>query len=324
VKKKLWTWGRILVSLVLMVLALRSVDLGRALHILKSADIRLLLVAFSLNILVTFFLTLRWDVLLKSQGLRVGFGRLCATYFTSLFFANILPTTIGGDLVRAYYVWKDTAKRAVAVASVLVERLIGSFSLFAIALVAAGLVAGHKGSHEFLLVVGLATLALVALVWLFFNRRFVAFLDKLLGSPSLFGLRVKGKRLYESMLSYLDKRRAALKVFGITLVLQVVVVFMWFTVGRALGFKIGLVPYFLYIPVIGVVNVLPLSINGWGLQEWSCVGLFMRAGLGKDDAMILSVVNHLIVVATSLIGGITFLARGEKPEMMDMNKEGED
>lgn len=323
-KKHLWTWGRIIVSLVLMVLALKSVDLGRILLILKSADVRLLLLAFFLNVLVTVFLTLRWEVLLKSQGLHVGFGRLCATYFTSLFFANILPTTIGGDLVRAYYVWKDTAKRAVAVASVLVERLIGSFSLFAIALVAAGLVAGQKGSREFLLVVGLATLALLSCVWLFFNRRFVAFLDKLVGSPSLFGLRVKGKRLYESMLTYLDKRRAALEVFLITLVLQVFVIFMWYAVGRALGFKIGLVAYFLYIPVIGVVNVLPLSINGWGLQEWSCVGLFMRAGLVRDEAMILSIVNHLIVVATSLIGWVTFLARGEKPEMMEMDKAGEE
>jgi glycosyltransferase 2 family protein len=323
VKKKLWTWVRILVSLVLMILVLRSVDLGKVLKDLRSSDVRLLTLALGLNVVVTFLLAWRWKVLLKSQSLRVGYLRLVATYFTSLFSANFLPTAIGGDLVRAYYVWKDTQKRAVAVASVLVERLIGSISLFAIALVSAALVGSQKGSREFLLVVGLVTLGFLLSVWLFFSRSFVAFLDRSLGSPDVFGLRVKMKKLYESILSYLDKKQAALEVFGISVFLQGVVILMWFVVGKALGFHVGLVVYFLYVPVLGVISVLPFSINAWGLQEWSSVVLFSRAGLVKEEALVLGGIAHLIAVATSLIGGITFLARGEKPDVADMEKAGE-
>lgn len=322
-KKKLWTWARVLVSLVLMALVLRNVNMGQALQTLQHSDVPLLALAFFLNIMVTLLLAFRWKVLVKSQGLKVGYPRLVATYFTSLFFSNFLLSTIGGDLVRAYYVWKDTKKQAVAVASVLVERLIGSFSLFTIALVSAALVGTQKGSREFLLAVGLVTAGFLFAVWLFFNRGFVGLLDRFLGSPSLFGLRMKGKNFYDSLHSYLDKKRAALEVFGITVLLQVVVILIWFIVGKALGFKLGLVVYFLYIPVIGLIGVLPVSINAWGLQEWSVVGLFARSGLAKEEALILSVVIHLMVVATSLVGGITFLARGEKPGEIDVNKEGE-
>ncbi len=322
-KKKLWIWARILVSLVLMALILRSVDLREALASLERADLRLLLLAFGLNLLTTFLLALRWRVLLMSQGIKIGYPRLVATYFTGLFFSNFLLSSIGGDLVRAYYAWKDSGKRATAVASVLVERLIGSLSLFGIALVSAALVGSQKGSRQFLLVVGLVTLAFLFLIWLFFNRRLVAFLDRCLGSPDFFKLRIKARKLYDALHSYLDKKRAALEVFGITVLLQVVLILTWAAVGRALGFNLGLIVYFLYVPVIGLILVLPVTINAWGLQEWSVVGLFARAGLGREEALTLSVVIHLMVVATNLIGGITFLARGEKLGEIDVNKAGE-
>lgn len=322
-KKKFWTWARVLVSLVLMALVLRSVNLGQALQTLQHSDIPLLILALLLNILVTFFLTFRWQILLKSQGLKVGFSRLTATYFTGLFFNNFLLSSIGGDLVRAYYVWKDTGKRATAVASVFVERLIGSFSLFAIALASAALVGTQKGSREFLLAVGLVTAGFLFAVWLLFNRGFVSFLDRFLGSPPLFGLRMKGKKFYDSLHSYRDKKRAILEVFAISVLLQIFLVLMCFAVGNALGLKLTLVVYFLYVPVIGVISVLPIAIGAWGLQEWTFVGLFTRAGITKEEALLLSIIYHLVAVATSLIGGITFLARGEKPGEIDVNKEGE-
>lgn len=323
-KKKLWTWVRILVSLVLMAWVLKSVNLGQALHDVRSSDVRLLILALLLNILVTFFLAFRWQILLKSQGLKVSFPRLTATYFTGLFFNNFLLSSIGGDLVRAYYAWKDTGKRATAVASVLVERLIGSISLFAMALVSAGLVGSQKGSREFLLVVGLVTLGFLFAVWLFFNRAFINTLDRIIGSPNLFGLRGKGKKLYDSLYSYLNKKRAALEVFVISVLLQIVLVLMCFLVGNALGLKLALVVYFLYVPVIGVISVLPIAIGAWGLQEWTFVGLFTRAGITKEEALMLSIIYHLVAVATSLIGGVTFLARGEKPGEIEVSKADEE
>lgn len=311
-RKKIFLFFRIGVSIGLLAIVLSKVEIQKMVKIVKEAEHFQLLFSFFLLLVVVGMLAYRWQVLLSSKKIYIQYKRLLSYYFTGFFFSNFLPTAIGGDIVRAYYAGKDVSQKAEALASVLVERLLGSLSLFFIAIFTGGIVLRQKGDERFLYLVLGSCFGVLFCSGLFFNRKLIVSLDRILGSPSLFGMRMKLKNLYDSIHSYINHKWILFKVFLITIILQGVVIVANYFIGLSLGFNLSLVPYFLYIPIIGVVSVLPISINAWGLQEGSFVVLFSRAGLSGEEALTLSFVYHLMIVATSLIGGLTFLMKKER------------
>ena len=75
----------------------------------------------------------RWRLLLKSQMISIPYSAAVRLHFLGLFYNNCMPGSVGGDLIRAWYVTKHTDKRFEAALSVFVDRIVGLFSTFLIA-----------------------------------------------------------------------------------------------------------------------------------------------------------------------------------------------
>src|SRR5437016_13761248 len=72
---------------------------------------------------------LRWQILLKVQGIRLSFPRLSGLFLIGMFYNQFLPGGTGGAIMKSYLLLKETDKKAGALLAVVFDRLIGLVGL---------------------------------------------------------------------------------------------------------------------------------------------------------------------------------------------------
>ena len=250
------------------------------------------LIAASLIYIVTIFLSsVRWRFLLsKDYELR----KLFSFYMIGSFFNNILPGIIGGDAIKAYYLYRDSGKSGPAIASVFLDRYIG-FS----ALMALGLMAYPFGFRYFRN--SYIEWALPVIVTLF-----------ILASFLIVVLRI-GKRfqivsgLYDYIALFRSRRSVLAKTFSISIVIQILNILAVSLVSTGLEIAIPLLPLFIFVPIIATLATAPVSISGLGVREASFVLLFGFLGISPVQATAISFGWFLSVVVGSLPGFFEYL-----------------
>ena len=308
-KKTLSLLLRIAVSLGLIAWTLASIDREQLVRAIRGMNLWLLLLALGLYFMVNAVCAWRWQLLLYGRGIRLGYLRLLRYFLNGLFFGNFLPTTVGGDLMRAYLISND-CRRTEALASVLVDRFVGLFGVIATGIIGLFLVA-RTGQETLLLKYMLYGIAITLLLLaVFLNKRIMKKFQGLLKLPLVNRMEEKVVEFYHSLYVYRQHAKEIALALALSLLVQLGVVLTAFTISRSLGADIAIMPFFLYMPVIAAVSMLPVSINGWGLQEGSFILFFGRAGLPGHQALSLGFLYHLVAVAISLIGGILWLLRG--------------
>jgi uncharacterized protein (TIRG00374 family) len=314
-KKSLLLVLRIVISLGLIGWILYKVDRRELAETLKSINLWYLLLSFSAYFVVNLFCAWRWQVLLAARGIRAGFWRLFRYFLNGLFFGNFLPTTVGGDLARAYLVVDDCSKKSEALASVLVDRFIGLFGVIITGIIGLILVA-KTGQELFLLkamVIGIV--AAILFVVLFLNKTLVKKFRWILKLPLIEKVEHHLVDFYHSLYVYRTHKNEVLWAFTQSLLVQLFVVFTAYYIAVSLDISVSIIPFFLYMPVIAAVSMIPLSINGWGLQEGAFIVFFGRAGLNHSQALSLGFVYHLVAVGISLLGGLLWLVYGSKKKL---------
>jgi hypothetical protein len=131
----------------------------------------------------------------------------------------------------------------------------------------------------------------------------------------------KVERLYDSFNAYRGKWSLVIVTLALSLGIQAGCAFVNMLAADAIGLRTqhGWIDYLVFIPAIGLIGMIPLSVNGAGWREWSYILLFgfVAVGVapqqGKDLAATLSLLWLGIMVITSLPGGIVYVARGGRP-----------
>ncbi len=298
------TVGAGLIALLIYLTPLKEVSTH-----LRSADIRFLLLAVGLYLLGLLASPLRWSMLLSTKGIRIPFGRLTSYFFIGVFFNNFLPTIVGGDVARASYVGMESNKKPEAFASTIVDRAIGFLALTVIVL-SVTLCFSH------LVLVRNAVLIYVLIIFFFTGSVFFLFKESifnklvhLLRRIKLFNLGTTLVNVYSSIYFYKKHKTTCLFAFGLSVLLQSAIILSNYFLGRSVGMDIGLVYYFLFIPIIAFMSMIPLSPNAIGIRESGYVLLFTQIGATNSQALSLSFLNLFVVLLFSLIGGLVFLLR---------------
>ena len=264
--------------------------------------------------LVCYFGIVRWQWILQVQGLELRFWRACSIFFIGLFFNAFMLGSTGGDVIKALYVAHETHhKKAEAVATVVVDRVIGLLVLFVIALVMMAFnysrVFGDMRLRSFAIVTLVVVVAAAGGTALTFWRGFA---DK------FFGLRGWLQRVpkYETLRRMVEACRMYAShpvVLGKTTLITVGVhVFSMLSivcVGKGLGIVTdkGMVDYFLYLPIINSVTAIPISISGFGIREGMYVKMFNEVGVASSAALALSLLGYIATLFWSLVGAIFYL-----------------
>jgi hypothetical protein len=210
-----------------------------------------------------------------------------------MFFNLFLPTGIGGDVYRCYYVARSSADWKRAIISVLADRGVGLVTLSVIAAVATlafGRVDLPPGMGW---VLGAGALGLAVLVAV--------------------GLAARGPlasiRAALPMVSEFLKRPGLLVfVTGVSFLLQALVVVVNILNAMALNLDVPVVFYFVLIPLIAVATMIPVSLNGLGVREFAFVFFLEQVGVPKEQAFSLALLWLAVLIVSSFIGGLVWLA----------------
>lgn len=313
-RKYLVRAAKLIASLALLIVVIVYVDVETLYYKLTSVSIWIVLLAVAIAVMRSFVGALRWERLLDLKGIAIPYLSLVRYYFLGNFYNLLLPSALGGDSVRALSLARHTGNRKVAVTSIIVERVLGFTSICMLGLL--GLAIGFNKFAES----NVATLIIITTIFIslilvsLFNRKLaekiIIFIERLpLGKLSL-----KFKSVHEDFLTYGLNKYRLLENFGISLVFQIIAILNVAILGHAIGIHISFTEYLLFVPVIWVIIMIPISISGIGLREGAFVYLFTLIGVDKESALLLGILDFSITVAVGLIGGALQLVSGVRFE----------
>ena len=302
---------RVLVAVGLTALLLWQSDPRAVWQAARGADWRFILLACALVALDRVLMAYRWLTLLAplEPGRRPPLGTVMRIFFVSTFVGTFLPASVGGDAVRAYGLSKEGVGGVDAVASVLMDRLLGVVSILMVAVAGAFLARGLIDIRALFPALALLTvLCAAALAVVFSPRAAVAAARVLALLPRG---RATGERLVAAIQRYASLHLPMANVLMCSVAVQVLRVLQTYCLGLALGLAVPLGVYFALVPIILLIVLMPVTINGIGTTQAGFVWLFGRAGVASAPAFALSVLFLAIAIVGNLPGAALYL-KGSK------------
>jgi len=310
-KRGVVTFLKAAIGISLLIFLLSRTDLSRISYLVRASRPEFLLLAIIIYMATIVVISLRWRLLLFAHNIKVGVPKLVLYYFVGFFVNNFLPTSIGGDIVRTIDLARESGRRAESAASVLMERIIGLTAIVFLALIGLFLVGkiDYKPRFVLFVLVFLGVLGVVFAV-LFYDLP-LGRLKRWAGEITFLELGRRIRKLYGCLKMYRQSKKALGGVFFISILYQVLNAVFVYLVNVTLGLGIKFYYFLLFVPLIGLVGFVPLSINALGLREGGYVFLLARIERGSAEALSLSLLVYAVTLAVSLIGGVLFVLRRE-------------
>jgi glycosyltransferase 2 family protein len=290
------------------------------LHELVDAVRRLSAVELALLVLLStterFLRGCNWAFILRIVDVRTPLLRVVRYFYQGSFSGVFLPSHVGGDILRAWWVMRDSGVKHPVFASLVVERLIGFAAAVNWAILGGAVFASHLHPEGRALWVGLAALAFLGAnlgFALVMSRRLH---DAVLRRLGRFGhARVVGvvHKLYEAFARFArDPRRLALNAL-LAVVLQGLQMLLFLGIALSIDATTpaGVVPFFAAAALHGLILKLPIAPDGWGVGELTAIAVYGLVGVGAAEAFAVSAVGH-VVPMLALAPGFLFLLAGDR------------
>jgi len=304
--KNLFNILRIGLAVILLVWLLTKVNIKESLLLLRNANLLFLFFALIVFLGLILISVWRWKIILDASCQYFTTSYLTKVYFACWFFNNILPTSIGGDVIRVVYTMRENNK-ALAFSATLVDRMIGFVGLFFFALCASLSLLILKQKTSFLLLNVLGFLILIFVVLILFSDRAHHLFSKIFSRIKILRAGEIFEKLYTAIKEYRKFKMALFQSFILSLLLQADLALTWYFTGYAVGTRISVIYYFLYIPIVGLLTMIPLTIGGLGIRENSFVAFFSNLGISSASATSTSLLFLVINFIYALIGSVVFL-----------------
>lgn len=305
-----------LLSLALMAILLWQAEVRQIAAALAAAQGGLALAAFALFLMQQMIVAYAWHMLLPANGKPLPFMRTVETHVMGSFFGTFLPSSVGMDVIRAYRLGRYLERSIDSASSMFVTRVVGFLVNFLLALLAAIPVSYQLRNAAILGAVLAATLAFGAGVVLVLHPRASGLMKNTLARFKLAGVAAKLGAFREGIVALSRGRNRMLQLVGVSVIYQSIGIVIVYMLGRALDVDLSLWRYFVYIPLITAITVLPISLAGIGIREGAFVFFFAQAGVAPAQALSLSLLLFAQTLALALLGGVWyFLARAcARPE----------
>lgn len=265
-------------------------------------DPRSLIAVLGLVALDRTVMIVRWVLLLRTSRVNITTSQAVRIFLISSFVGSFLPAGVGGDAARAYGLSRITDASESALASVLVDRLLGVLSLVALGVV--GVIVWTRSPDldwRVGLAVGFMTLVCLGAFW---ADRFVAVL-----TPASRGSGV-GRYVYQVGLAisrYRGHRAVLAQVMAGSVVVQLLRILQAYLLGLGLGIAVPFRYYLLFMPVGLLMLMLPVSVSGFGLPQGVIVWLLRPMGVADEQSFALSTLIVLTGLAGNLPGLVLWL-----------------
>ncbi len=321
-KPKIRTIFRSSVSILLILLLFYIMrgKYGEIAGVLQKTSLPIFTLAFLAFIAASLIASFRMKLLIEAQSIKITYGEAVSLTFIGYFFNNFLPTSIGGDVVKAHYLSKHSNVTVESYTAVFVDRVVGLLTMIfmafaALLFIGTGLVDKHVVMAIYL-ITGVSALAILFLANKSFAKKFSALI--ILVKP----IEKQLRNLYNMANIYRHKTALMISAFAISILSQLLYFTCYGILVLSIGSKILPQELLLRMPIVSIMSLLP-SINGLGVREGSTVVLF--GGLiGKEHALAIGILMIVVLLLTSLIGGIIYAVSPQfKMKLNEIEKEGE-
>lgn len=254
-------------------------------------------------------MALRWKLLLAFYQINASIIKLLEIIFISNAVGHLLPSGVGTDIIRVYELTRNRGASDNILASVFLDRVFGLISMMLVALFAAWYahLSGQIGRYIPVLI----SFAVLLLPVAFIIIRFLMSRD-----ISLTTNRKLLKKIFNYYNRFLsDLNQTDIPAYGIyiLILLSVLVqlirslVFMCLFIG--LGSDISIVYYFIYVPIVFIIMLIPISIGGLGVRESALYVFFGPLGLSIAVCTISGLLFHALQLIMIVPGLILFSVR---------------
>jgi uncharacterized membrane protein YbhN (UPF0104 family) len=313
IRRQVLLLAKIGVSVGLLWLLFSRIDVSTLWTSVRRASLPWMLVAMAVYVVNVVASTWRWQLLLDAQGVHLSSRSLLGSLLVALFFNNFLPSNIGGDVIRIRDTARPAGSRTLATAVVLMDRALGLMGLVLVAAFSATITGASRraGMHlwplwlwaGFLAAAAASAPALIA----------PAGFGRLLQPLTVFHPQWVGERIDKltSVLSrFRDRPVALVGCFSGAVLVQASMVVFFFFVAYALHLQLTFWDLAVIVPLSFIVQMLPVSLNGFGVREATYAFYFKSIGQPIESAILMSLVGTALVMIFSLSGAAVWFARG--------------
>jgi glycosyltransferase 2 family protein len=286
-----------------------GVDLGAARDRIIGADLKILGLVALVSIVQVGICVVRWRAVVTAINAVISYLDGIRLYFISFFFNQALPSSVGGDAVRVYKVYKNGMSLSCAINGVMLERVATVLGLILLVVLATPFFIDRVGPDEaawivpFVSVLGVGGLA--GLIVLMFLDRLPSSLSHWRVVRGLAMLAADARRVFLSPLN-------AFKALGWSLAGHVNIALATYLLGLSIGLEITWLDCMVLMPPVLLVMTLPISIAGWGVREQAMVTAFALIGVPGEGALVLSIMFGLMGLLLGLPGGIVWLMSSDR------------
>jgi hypothetical protein len=264
----------------------------------------------------------RWWLLLRNQKIKIPLKKAVTLHLLGLFYNVFLPSAVGGDLIRAWYITKHTNHHFEAILSIFVDRVLGFFSMVILAFLAwviflrkplnIGLVKYFDllSQYKLALILIFAALSLLIIIIIYFARNLT---KKLWSRTEALFLKVfqKGKN---AAILYRKKPFTIISVILITMASQSILVISFWLLSTDMQISASLKYFLVFFPVSWVLGILP-SIGGAVFVEGGLVIMFTQfTAVSAEQAFALALLQRFIWILCGIPGMLVHLKGTHLPD----------
>lgn len=303
---------QVLVTLALLTLVFYQVGLfsseGRSgfLEVLKQARLDMLVLSFAVGVLINMSSALKWHMLVRARGIFASYWRIFCYYLIGQFYNQILPTSVGGDVVRSYQLGKYSGRQADALASVFVERYTGVLVLLLAASLAVISQLTLFGVKFVLLSLFGFSLALGFVAWMLLDQRLYLWVRRHSVNRLSFTAMVFDKldKLLESVVVYRHNPQAVMWAFVNSLLFYFIAVLNVYVTCLVFDINVSFTDMLVATPIIMLIMNIPLSVGNLGLMEFAYISVFQLLGYSPALALSVALLMRIKSLFDAAIGGI--------------------
>lgn len=310
-KKRIISVLRLAVSLTILTIIIKYVDFFEIIKVFININFLYVYLSLLITIIVRFIMAVRWSTLLKSQGVFVPVSHLLKLILITQSISVLIPSSLGVDGARALTLSRQTGRFDNAFSSVIADRYAGVIVLAAIAFVVSVLYSSKFGSIRYIIISGICFF--ISIIFVFFciiyRNTIVKIIKKFpFRKKSVIIDKVTDIIIALTMLS--TNFRTVFVLIWYTFLAQFLRILFVYFLASALYIDIEFGYYAIFLPLIRLLLMLPISISGIGVQEASLVHFFGPLGMTLEKTLSLSVLLYLDDILWIIVGSIIYFIRG--------------
>jgi len=292
---RLWLLVKVVVSAGSLYVVARSLSFDELGALLRGVEIRWLALALIIFWLAQFASALRYWYVARALERPVSYNLSVRLHFIGLWFNQVFPTSLGGDLVKILLV-KSHIGLNYAFRTTVLERAAGLIFLFASVLALLPLYRRIFADTGIVLLLGLTAAGALGTIALlsYLGTRLTPFMPRIPLIDALIGV-------FESMWNF---RKGALlwEQTWTSAIVHFNGIISFALAGKALGLEVPLLDFILVTPLVFLIALLPISFAGWGIRELGSVWLFGLVGVSTIQSTTMSILFGLMLIAAGLPG----------------------